>query len=80
VKAILASCIGHIAESDASNIFIVKSGVLYTPAAGVLRGISRDTVLEIADELNIPWQEHQLSAFDLYVADEVFYVGVCRAI
>ncbi|MFT6957031.1 MAG: branched-chain amino acid aminotransferase [Halieaceae bacterium] len=63
---------GHVAESAASNIFIVKKEVLYTPAAGVLRGITRDTVLEIADELNIPWQERQLSAFDLYVADEVF--------
>ncbi|KGE04506.1 aminotransferase class IV [Pseudohaliea rubra] len=63
---------GHVSESAASNLFIVKKGVLYTPAAGILRGITRDTVLELASELAIPWQERKLSAFDVYVADEVF--------
>lgn len=63
---------GHVSESAASNLFIVKNGVLYTPAAGILRGITRSTVLEIADELGIAWHERQISAFDLYVADEVF--------
>lgn len=63
---------GHVSESAASNLFIVKKGVLYTPSTGILRGITRDTILEIATELNIPWKEHPLSAFDVYVADEVF--------
>lgn len=63
---------GYVSESAASNLFIVKKGVLYTPAAGVLRGITRDTILELATELAIPWQQCQLSAFDVYVADEVF--------
>lgn len=63
---------GHVSESAASNVFIVKNGALYTPAGGILRGITRDTVIELAIELGIPWYERQLSAFDLYIADEVF--------
>jgi branched-chain amino acid aminotransferase len=63
---------GHVAESAASNVFMVKKGTLYTPAGGILRGITRDTVLEVASEAGIPWQERQISAFDLYIADEVF--------
>jgi len=70
--AIWLDASGHVAESAASNVFMVKQGTLYTPAGGVLRGITRETVLEIAAEAGIPWQERALTAFDLYVADEVF--------
>ena len=63
---------GHVSESAASNLFIVKKGVLYTPSAGILRGITRETMLELATELDIPWRECALSAFDVYAADEVF--------
>jgi len=63
---------GHVAEAAASNVFAVKHGVLYTPALGILRGITRQVFLDLARELGIETRETNLSAFDLYTADEVF--------
>jgi branched-chain amino acid aminotransferase len=63
---------GHVAEAAASNVFAVKNGVLYTPALGILRGITRQVFLDLARELAIETRETNLSTFDLYTADEVF--------
>ena len=63
---------GHVAEGPASNLFAVKGGTLYTPGEAILRGITRATILELAVELGIPVREANLTAFDLYSADEVF--------
>lgn len=63
---------GHVAEGAASNVFLVKRGVLYTPRAGILRGITRQTFVELALAAGIEVREAELTAFDLYVADEVF--------
>tara|TARA_Y100001970_G_scaffold293332_1_gene439477 strand:- start:38331 stop:39218 length:888 start_codon:yes stop_codon:yes gene_type:complete len=63
---------GYIAEGPASNIFLVKNQVLFTPSDGVLKGITRETFLELADRAKIQRRECQISSFDLYSADEVF--------
>ncbi len=65
---------GHVCEGAASNIFLVQDGILKTPPAGefVLEGITRQVVLEAASELGIPFHERNLTAGDLYQADEVF--------
>jgi branched-chain amino acid aminotransferase len=63
---------GHVAEAAASNVFVVKKGVLYTPRAGILRGITRQTFIELAQAAGVEVRETELTAFDLYVADEVF--------
>jgi branched-chain amino acid aminotransferase len=63
---------GHVAEGPASNIFVVKGGVLHTPATGVLRGITRQTFIELADRADIEVRECNLSPFDLFSADEIF--------
>ena len=63
---------GHVAEGPASNIFVVKDGVVHTPGEGVLRGITRQTFLELCARADMPVRECALSAFDLYSADEVF--------
>jgi branched-chain amino acid aminotransferase len=63
---------GHIAEGPASNIFVVKGGVLLTPAVGVLQGITRQTFIELALRAGIEVRESNLSPFDLFCADEIF--------
>ena len=63
---------GYVAEAAASNIFVVKNDEIFTPQTGILRGITRATVLELAERGGIPHRQSQLTAFDLYSADEVF--------
>jgi branched-chain amino acid aminotransferase len=63
---------GYLTESRGANVFVVRNGTLYTPTSGILEGITRQTVFEIADELDIPAAERDLTPYDLYVADEAF--------
>ncbi len=63
---------GHVEEAPRSNVFLVKHGVLRTPALGVLHGITRETFGELAHELGIPFEPGALTAYDLFTADEVF--------
>jgi branched-chain amino acid aminotransferase len=73
---------GYVAEASGMNVFIVKRGVLTTPPAwtGLLRGVTRDLVLEIAGEAGIPAREEPLSRFDVYTADEAFLTGTAAEI
>lgn len=63
---------GAVSEGPASNVFAVSRGTLYTPGRAMLHGITRQTFLDLAREAGIPAQERDLTAFDLYAADEVF--------
>lgn len=63
---------GLLTESRGANLFVVRGGTLYTPRSGILEGITRQTVFEIAAELGIPAAEHDLSPYDLYTAEEAF--------
>lgn len=63
---------GFVEEAPRSNVFLVKDGVLRTPAQGVLHGITRRTFSELAGELGIPFESCAVTPFDLFVADEVF--------
>jgi branched-chain amino acid aminotransferase len=63
---------GFVEEAPRSNVFLVKNGVLRTPALGVLHGITRRTFFDLAEELRIPVEAGAVTAFDLFVADEVF--------
>ena len=73
-EGILMDGNGYIAEGTTSNIFIVSKGVLKTPSLSeyVLAGITRQVVLEIARENNIPCAELPMRAEDVYEADEIF--------
>lgn len=75
--AIMLDSAGHIAEASGMNIFIYKNGVLSTPAvyAGLLKGVTRDTVLQIARDAGLNVQETMLNRYDLYTADEAFLTG-----
>lgn len=74
--ALLLDPDGFIAEGTGDNFFIVKNGVIITPEGrNVLRGISREYIFEIADELNIPCIEKNIEPYDVYTADEAFMTG-----
>lgn len=76
-EAILLNQEGYVAECTGDNIFIVKNGILKTPAThiGLLEGVTRNEVIEIAQEVGITVQETTLTRYDLFVADEVFLTG-----
>lgn len=70
--ALMLDMDGYVAESTGSNVWIVKGGKLYTPGEDVLLGMTRSTVLELAQREGIPALEAKLTTFDLYAADEAF--------
>ena len=76
-EALMLNHKGDVAECTGDNIFIVKQGVLKTPPpdAGHLEGITRNAVLKLARENNIPPAEVTLQRHDIYVADECFLTG-----
>lgn len=76
-EAIMLNEVGHVCEGTGENLFIVRDGVLSTPpvAEGLLEGITRDTILNLAMDLDIPVVEERLVRTDLYGADEVFFTG-----
>lgn len=67
---------GFVSETNATNIFMVKCGVLLTPHADhCLPGITRETVLLVARELGIEVVERRISLSEFHAADEVFTTG-----
>ncbi|MBM3255303.1 MAG: branched-chain-amino-acid transaminase [Candidatus Omnitrophica bacterium] len=81
-EAIMLDSLGYVAECTGDNIFIVKDKHLYTPpqCMGTLRGITRDTVLEIARKGRISVHEHVLTRHELYISDECFLTGTAAEI
>jgi branched-chain amino acid aminotransferase len=81
-EAIMLDSMGYVAECTGDNIFIVKRNHLYTPpqCMGTLRGITRDTVLEIAGKNKISTHEHVLTRHELYISDECFLTGTAAEI
>jgi branched-chain amino acid aminotransferase len=81
-EAILLDHQGFVAEGSGENIFIVRNGNLLTPslAAPILRGVTRDSVIEIARNLGIGVSEHSFHRDTLYVAEEAFFTGTAAEI
>lgn len=81
-EAIMLDFLGYVAECTGDNIFIVKNKHLYTPpqCMGTLRGITRDTVIEIAEKNNIPAHEHVLTRHELFISDECFLTGTAAEV
>src|SRR3954467_8959288 len=73
---------GYISEGSGENVFVVRNGVLLTAPLGnsVLPGITRDSVLQIARELNIPVVEQVIPRELLYIAEEVFFTGTAAEV
>ena len=71
---------GHITEGPGFNVFIYNEGALLTPQAGVLEGITRKTVLDLADELGIPARLNKFAASALKEAAEVFITSTAGGV
>jgi branched-chain amino acid aminotransferase len=81
-EAILLSPEGTVADGSGENIFVVRDGVIYTPHldTGILPGITRDTIKQIAQDLGYTVVEKGLIRSDLYLADEVFMCGTAAEV
>jgi branched-chain amino acid aminotransferase len=81
-EAILLTDDGFIADGSGENVFLVKDGTIYTPdlSASILPGITRDTIIQIAQDLGYSVVEKQLIRTDLYLADEVFMTGTAAEV
>jgi branched-chain amino acid aminotransferase len=78
--SVLTDADGHLTESPGSNIFLIKDGVIKTPATGCLEGITRQTVFDLAEELGVPWEATTLTAEELKDADEAFLTSTAGGI
>jgi len=80
-EAIMLDPEGYIAEGTGENVFVVRRGrVKTTPLTSILEGITRDSVMVLARERQIPMVEERLTRDDLYVADEVFLTGTAAEV
>ncbi|HEY5490890.1 MAG TPA: branched-chain amino acid transaminase [Gemmatimonadaceae bacterium] len=77
IEGIMLDVNGQVSEGSGENLFLVREGVLYTPGigAGILHGITRDSVIQLAGDLGIEVRESPIPREMLYVADEVFFCG-----
>lgn len=73
---------GSVVEASGMNVFVVKNGELFTPPpyAGILKGITRDTVIELARGAGYPVHETILNRYDIYTADEAFLSGTASEV
>ncbi len=81
-EVIMLDSAGYVAEASGMNLFAVQEGVLRTPPAytGILRGVTRDAVIELAREANYDVEEIPLNRYDLYTADEAFLTGTAAEV
>ena len=81
-EALMLNQAGEIAECSQSNFFIVKNGAALTPplSAGLLPGITREFVLELAADAGVPAREATITPEDLWSADEAFITGTTREV
>ncbi len=81
-EAIFLNASGHVAEGSAMNIFLVRRGKLITPAVSedILEGITRRSIMELAQDNGIEVEERAVDKSELYIADEVFFSGTAAQI
>jgi branched-chain amino acid aminotransferase len=81
-EGIMLNALGHVAEATGDNVFAVRRGALYTPPvwSGILKGITRDTVMELAAGAGVRVEESVMTRFDLYTADEIFLTGTAAEV
>jgi len=81
-EAIMLSADGHVSEGTGENIFVVQNGELVTPPLhdGVLAGVTRQSVIELAAEMDIPVRERSILRDEVYTAEEMFLCGTAAEI
>jgi branched-chain amino acid aminotransferase len=82
MEAVMLNEQGYVSECTGDNIFLLKNGVLLTPpvADGALDGVTRRVILELADQLQIPWKEQTLTRYDIFISDECFLTGTAAEV
>ena len=80
-EALLLDPEGYVAEGSGENIFVVRDGVIYTPElTSALDGITRATVIQLAEELGLKVREKRITRDEVYVADEAFFTGTAAEV
>ncbi|TAJ22768.1 MAG: branched-chain amino acid transaminase [Nitrospirae bacterium] len=80
-EAILLDPDGYVSEGTGENIFLVRKGVLKTtPLTSILEGVTRNSIIQLARERNIPVSEERFTRDAMYVADEVFLTGTAAEV
>ncbi|MGH8771651.1 MAG: branched-chain amino acid transaminase [Burkholderiales bacterium] len=80
-EALLLDVEGYVAEGSGENIFIVKNGKLHTPdLTSALEGITRDTIVQLAQEMEIEVIEKRITRDEVYCADEAFFTGTAAEV
>jgi branched-chain amino acid aminotransferase len=80
-EALMLDNEGYVAEGSGENVFILRNGVLHTPElTSCLEGITRQTILDFAKELNIEVKERRITRDEVYVADEAFFTGTAAEV
>ncbi|HEY8256498.1 MAG TPA: branched-chain-amino-acid transaminase [Gemmatimonadales bacterium] len=81
-EVIMLDSSGSVAEGSGQNIFVVKKGRIFTPPAfaGILKGVTRDVVIELARKAGYDVSETMLNRYDVYTADEAFFTGTAAEV
>ena len=80
-EALMLDHQGFVAEGSGENVFIVRDGVVHTPElTACLAGITRDTVIQLAEEAGIPVRERNITRDEVYISDEVFLSGTAAEV
>lgn len=80
-EALLLDPEGYVAEGSGENVFIVRDNILYTPdLTSALAGITRATILTLAEEIGLTIRERRLSRDEVYIADEAFFTGTAAEV
>jgi branched-chain amino acid aminotransferase len=81
-EALMLNSEGNVAEGTGENIFMVRDGKLFTTptSAGILEGITRDSVMQVAEDMGLKVIEKDITRTELYIADEVFMTGTAAEV
>ena len=80
-EALLLDNEGYVAEGSGENIFVIKNGVIFTPElTSCLDGITRKTIIQLAEERGYTVREKRITRDEIYVADEAFFTGTAAEV
>jgi branched-chain amino acid aminotransferase len=80
-EALLLDNEGYVAEGSGENVFLVRDGIVYTPElTSCLDGITRKTIIQLAEERGYPVREKRITRDELYIADEAFFTGTAAEV
>ncbi|HVC97664.1 MAG TPA: branched-chain-amino-acid transaminase [Pirellulales bacterium] len=82
IEALMLNTKGEVAECTGDNVFLVRDGRLFTPPteAGILEGVTRQAVIELAEAANLEVRQAALTKHDVYIADEMFLTGTAAEV